>query len=200
MNLWRFILLVLGVIGDRATWFERVAADCEARGMMRTLPAMDAQGRDVPGTAFAHRYFVVQCRRLWFPFSIAIHHIVSSDPERFHTHEAEYLSWLLQGSYWEHALCGERALRRQGSVRFRGARTLHRVELRSKSVWSVFMLGPKSNVPGFLDDQGRHRRWDYFLYGHHKDTWDGLWPDLVHDVERRTAANCAKHCTPGVTS
>jgi hypothetical protein len=62
--------------------------------------------------------------------------------------------------------------RRPGSFRFRAAKTLHYVTLYNGPSWSLFITGPKTLVNGFMSTEGRHIRWDSYLFKKRMDHHD----------------------------
>ena len=157
---WRYV-----VFGRELTWYKRLAAELVRIGKSKCLPCLLDKSQ-----TFAYRYYLVIYRRWWFPFSIVIHQICSSDDPIYHTHESSYFTWILEGGYIEHTIDGP-TKRRPGSFRFRAAKTLHYVDLYNGPSWSLFITGPKTLINGFMHPRG-HVRWDSYLFKKRMDNHD----------------------------
>ena len=157
---WRHV-----VFGKCDTWYKRLASELVRIGKSKQLPCL----LDTSKT-FAYRYYLVIYRRWWFPFSVVIHQICNSDDPIYHTHEASYFTWILEGGYIEHTTDGP-VKRRPGSFRFRAAKTLHYVDLYNGPSWSLFVTGPKTLINGFMHPKG-HVRWDSYLFKKRMDKHD----------------------------
>lgn len=128
-------------------WFERLGAWLETRGLMRVIPDHLNPDRD-----YLQRYYLIGGpRHRWF--TLCLHKILVSDDDGLHDHPFCYASFILDGSYVEHTPKGS-FLRRPGSFRFRSSRSFHRLELKSKCVWSLFFMGPRTRGWGFLTKRG----------------------------------------------
>jgi hypothetical protein len=67
---------------------------------------------------------------------LRIHNIRESDGDReLHDHPFDFVSVVLKGGYWEHTADGKQKFYGPGSILFRKAETLHRLELPMK--WSL---------------------------------------------------------------
>lgn len=98
-------------------------------------------------------------------FGLRVHNIVRSDADReLHDHPFSFVSIILAGGYWEHTVDGRKTWYGPGSVIFRSADVLHRLEL-DKSypnepmsvecpAWTIVLRGPETRVWGFLTDKG----------------------------------------------
>lgn len=88
----------------------------------------------------------------WWPWPIRLHHIRSEDWDRdLHDHPSWYRTIILRGWYVEQDLYGEKHLRQQGETKTATADTFHRItEISPGGVWTIFIMGPKSNEWGFL--------------------------------------------------
>lgn len=109
---------------------------------------------------YLRRWFIIP-RNRWF--NVYLHHFCrSDDPRALHDHPWANMSVLLRGSYVEVTPKG-RFLRRPFRPVLRGATAAHRVELiAGKSVWSLFITGPKQRSWGFHCPKG-WRPWQEFV-------------------------------------
>jgi len=97
------------------------------------------------------RYYLFLKDRKRFPFNIFLHNFHKGDLDDLHDHPWPYLTFIIKGGYWEHIESGERVWRGRFSFRFRGSRSLHRIELEpSVDVWTLFAVGPKLREWGFI--------------------------------------------------
>lgn len=109
-------------------------------------------------------------RRWWFCrtklFSAYLHRFGSSDDARaVHDHPAANLSIVLAGRYREHFHDGTYKDRGPGSIVFRQARLLHRLELLTPTVTTLFFFGPRTREWGFMtQDDGwiHHDEWEAY--------------------------------------
>lgn len=93
-------------------------------------------------------------------FNVYLHKIVRSDDDRaLHDHPWWNLSLVLRGGYLECTPRGQK-WRGPGSLVFRAAKALHRLEVGPAS-WSLFLTGPRFREWGFACPQG-WRRWQEF--------------------------------------
>lgn len=91
------------------------------------------KGRDFPRTLlgiYIHRFYR------------------GDDDSALHDHQWPSISIVLSGGYWERTQFGV-VWRKPGSIRLRGRRSFHQVELdakrsRGKPVWTLFIVGPHS--------------------------------------------------------
>jgi hypothetical protein len=85
---------------------------------------------------------------------LRLHHIVRGDSDReLHDHPFSFVSIILRGGYIEHTLDGRSVRYGPGSVVFRSAEALHRLEL-GKPAWTFVLRGPIRRDWGFLADEG----------------------------------------------
>ena len=105
------------------------------------------------------RYYLFLKDRGNFPFNVVLHKILKSDQDDLHDHPWPWISIILKGGYWEHMIRKKRPQWRGfGSISFRSSRTLHRIELRRDvedkelPCWTLFVMGPKGRVWGFVKD------------------------------------------------
>ncbi len=137
-------------------------------------------GRDAP---YLRRWHVIPRNRF---FNIYFHHFLRSDDDRaLHDHPWINISWLLSGSYDEWAPAKghdghTRTTRNEGALVFRRPTSLHRIQLRARSVfkkeqgsrlpvhylveepvWTLFITGPVVREWGFACPQG-WRHWKDF--------------------------------------
>lgn len=134
-------------------WFERLAA---SRG-----PDFIIGGTENP---YMLRWWVIPKNRF---FNIYLHKFLRSDDDRaLHDHPWWNLSYILDGAYTEETIAAggvhKRVLYEAGSVRFRRAKSAHRVELTHGSCWSLFVTGPIIRQWGFHCPQG-WRHWKDFV-------------------------------------
>ena len=79
-----------------------------------------------------------------------LHHIVRSDADReLHDHPFSFVSIILRGGYWEHLADGTRTWHGPGSILFRSAEVLHRLEL-PRPAWTFVFRGPIRRPWGFM--------------------------------------------------
>lgn len=99
------------------------------------------------------RYYLFLKERKRFPINIFLHNILVSDDDRaLHDHPWGFCSIILRGGYWEHTPKG-RFWRKPGSIRFAGAKSLHRIELEPNTdVWTIFITSKRVRDWGFIDN------------------------------------------------
>ena len=86
---------------------------------------------------------------------IYLHRFGRSDTERaLHDHPWPWTTILLEGAYREHTPEGT-FLRERGAVVSRAATDLHRVELVTETVWTLFITGKAERDWGFSLPDGR---------------------------------------------
>lgn len=102
-------------------------------------------------------------------WGIRIHCIERSDADReLHDHPFWFVSFILSGGYYEHTPDGRRTWYGPGSIVFRSADTLHRLELAQESVarytpaWTFVIRGRYARLWGFLD-AGIWTTWQKFV-------------------------------------
>jgi hypothetical protein len=129
------------------------------------VPYLDrgSAGLDTDGTGplpWRHRPFSRALQHL--DVAVRVHHILRSDDDRaFHDHPWPYVTIVLRGGYVEVTplyddsgiYVGDRRVwRGPGSVLWRPARSLHRLEVESgQTAWTLFITGPKCQTWGFVD-------------------------------------------------
>lgn len=99
-------------------------------------------------------------------FNIYLHRFLRSDDDRaLHDHPWLNCSYLLEGSYTEHTIraggVNHSRTATPGSIKFRRAKTAHRVELHDGPCWSLFITGPVIREWGFHCPSG-WRSWKIF--------------------------------------
>lgn len=109
------------------------------------------------------RWWIIPRNRF---FNVYLHHFLRSDDDRaLHDHPWWNVSLLLQGEYTEHTIAAggvkEKAIRREGQFKFRGARFAHCIELHAGPCWTLFVTGPIIREWGFHCPQG-WRHWKIF--------------------------------------
>lgn len=122
------------------------------------------------GSLYMRRWRIIHTP--WF--GIRIHNIVRSDDDReLHDHPFSFVSFILKGGYNEYTPRGGPDWYGPGSVIFRRAEDLHRLELRRKrgfnlggairvpdqtspevSAWTFVIRGPTRRQWGFMTDKG----------------------------------------------
>lgn len=86
---------------------------------------------------------------------LRLHHILRSDDDRdFHDHPMDFVSLILWGSYIEHLPDGRSETYRPGFLNIKQAEDLHRLELKSRSVWTFVVAGPIRRRWGFMTSDG----------------------------------------------
>jgi hypothetical protein len=100
---------------------------------------------------YLQRWHVIPRNRF---FNVYLHRFLRSDDDRaLHDHPWINLSILLRGTYTEHTIAAggvhQRAVRKAGDFKLRGARTAHRVELTHGTCWTLFITGPRLRSWGF---------------------------------------------------
>lgn len=113
-----------------------------------------------------------QVKRWWViprnkVFNIYLHHFLRSDEDRaLHDHPWMNMSLLLIGSYVEHTILAGgvevRKTYRAGDIKFRRAKTAHRLELTEGPMWTLFITGPVTRNWGFHCPKG-WRYWKEFV-------------------------------------
>ncbi len=141
-------------------WFERLAARIRRKGPEYVWDIPVHQPRDTPPDQiskepYLSRYYLTGDRkkRLCSWFNVVLHEFHQSDEFRPHSHPFCFLSIVLKTGYWEHTKFGGRQWRRPWTVRFRGTRSFHWVEVdpNRPKPWTLVFFGPR--VPqdwGFL--------------------------------------------------
>jgi len=114
-------------------------------------------GRNGTGEQFLYieRFFLMRKHRVFGAF---LHKIWASDPEGVHDHPWWNFSLVLRGGYWEEDHTGRRKWMGPGSMRFRTARELHRLELdpeQTEPTISFFVYGKRERDWGWLE----HGKW-----------------------------------------
>lgn len=104
-----------------------------------------------PDNPYLLRWFVIP--RNWI-FNVYLHNFRRSDDDRaLHDHPWLNLSILLDGEYVEHTIpaggVNHRTRYAAGNLKFRGARSAHRVELNAGPCWTLFITGPRIREWGF---------------------------------------------------
>jgi hypothetical protein len=117
------------------------------------------------------RRWLIGPRWAW---GLRVHCIERSDADReLHDHPWWFVSIILRGGYWEHTLDGRRTWYGPGSIVFRSADTLHRIELdtectqarkrglhtgsclsRPVPAWTLVLRGRRARAWGFLTADG----------------------------------------------
>lgn len=144
----------------------------------------------VDGQLYLRRFFITP--RSW-PVRVFLHRIYLSDAGLLlHCHPWSWLGFIITGGYIEHLprsghVLGEllgtiRRRIRPGSVVFRRAEHVHRVELvDGRPAWTCLFVGRTRRVWGFYHDDGTWVDWRTHL-GLPKDTADSP-EDVVRAVQ-----------------
>lgn len=138
-------------------WYHHLDAAC-MNVAMRRAPDLTIYRQD--GKTYIQRWHLIPHNRF---FNVYYHVMHQSDDDRaLHDHKAHNVSIVTFNGYWEHSK-GRRIWRGPGSVVFRRAQTMHRLEL-EETQWGI--QGSSSifiKLPDF-------RRWGY-------DCQDKGWVD-----------------------
>ena len=116
------------------------------------------------GDWYLLRWWVIPRNKL---FNIYLHKFLRSDDDRaLHDHPWLNCSLLLQGEYTEHSIMAggvhDKQIYKAGDLKFRRAKTAHRVELHAGPCWSLFITGPVTRTWGFHCERG-WRPWQEFV-------------------------------------
>lgn len=96
----------------------------------------------------------------WLP-GLRVHQIVRSDDDRaLHDHPFDFITFILKGGYWEHLADGSRTFHGPGTVLFRRAEMLHRLEL--NRTWRVI---------GLCESDDEVPAWTFVIRGPHRREW-----------------------------
>ncbi|MCW5678430.1 MAG: hypothetical protein KIT65_10850 [Xanthobacteraceae bacterium] len=138
-------------------FIHRVLLQLANKTMMRRAPDF------IIGDHYLHRWWIIPRNRF---FNIYLHHFLKSDEDRaLHDHPWWNISLLLDGEYTEHTIdaggVNVRTVRKAGEVKYRGAKSAHRVELHNGPCWTLFITGPRIREWGFHCPNG-WRHWKEF--------------------------------------
>ena|ERR1700691_3391806 len=106
--------------------------------------------------SYLKRWWVIPRNKF---FNIYLHEILRPDDDRaLHDHPWHNVSLILRNGYMEKTVKGD-FWRKEGSITFRTAQTLHRLMLPIKQnsyvpCWSLFITGPRFREWGFQCPQG----------------------------------------------
>ena len=114
--------------------------------------------REIPnrntGDPYLTRYYLAG--KMEAPY-VALHQFHDSDDDgALHDHPWPMLSLVLKGRYTEHTIKGP-VVRRVGSLKVRGCKSFHSVEIDPKhagNVWTLCVMGPRLHEWGFLNEEG----------------------------------------------
>ncbi len=111
-------------------------------------PSVIIGGEDDP---YLRRWWLIPRNRF---FNVYLHHFCRSDSDlALHDHPWWNLSLLLTSRYAEHSIeaggIHTRVERRAGDLKFRAAKTAHRIEIIDGPVWTIFVTGPVIREWGF---------------------------------------------------
>jgi len=103
------------------------------------------------------RYYIFRKPFKWMP-SVYLHCFHDSDEDlELHNHDwHRSVSFILSGTYLEERLVGNKIVTRilnPGDLNFIKDKDFHRIELKSKRVWTLFFSGSKTKAKGwgFID-------------------------------------------------
>jgi hypothetical protein len=106
------------------------------------------------------RYYIFRKPFKWLP-SVYLHCFHSSDEDmELHNHDWNHsISLILSGSYLEERFINNKIVTKifkPGNINYIRDKDFHRVELKSKRVWTLFISGSKVNAAGwgFLSRDG----------------------------------------------
>lgn len=125
-----------------------------------------------PVGTYLERWHVIPRNRF---LNVYLHRFLRSDDDRaLHDHPWWSCSIILSGGYFEHLADGTKRWRPRGTVKFRGARSAHRIELpanmpKGYQVITLFITGPKFREWGFHCPKG-WRHWREFTSGPNGDS------------------------------
>jgi hypothetical protein len=113
---------------------------------------------------YMQRWWIIPRNRF---FNVYLHHFLRSDDDRaLHDHPWWNVSLLLDGAYVEHTIAAggvQHAIRYCAcELKFRTAKSAHRVEITDGPTWSLFITGPAIRNWGFHCPKG-WRRWQDFV-------------------------------------
>lgn len=156
-----FVFLVPGALLLWALWattnWERVGQWCQ----QKILGRLDIWFN---GSRYMRRWLFGS--KKWY--GLRVHCIERSDADReLHDHPFSFVTLIVRGGYWEHTADGQRKWYGPGSILFRSAEVLHRIELgrmpghldgwvyaQDKPAWTIVIRGPYRRKWGFLTEQG----------------------------------------------
>jgi hypothetical protein len=131
--------MLRGVPGSVRKWF---------LGWVRLTPHFVVGGADSP---YLKRWYVIPRNPV---FNVYLHQFLRDDDDRaLHDHPSDNVSILLVGSYREHLESGSR-VKCAGDVIRRTATMPHRIQLITKTCWTLFITGPRKRVWGFHCPRG----------------------------------------------
>ena len=112
------------------------------------------------GTTYMKRWRFIHTKA----FGVRIHKIERSDQDReLHDHPFSFVSIILKGGYIEETVDGRKTFYGPGSILFRSADTLHRLDLvktvpgvngTETPAWTFVIRGPERRQWGFLTPAG----------------------------------------------
>lgn len=135
----------------------------------------------VSGADYMRRWWLIPYNR--FGISCRVHEILQSDDDRaYHDHPWWYITIVLRGGYWEVRPKYDRSGIYQGpqrtwigpgAIRFRPAKSWHRLELGGTTAYTLFICGRKSQEWGGLPNPATKLHWR-----------ECFKPSVPHKVER----------------
>jgi hypothetical protein len=101
--------------------------------------------------AYLKRWYLIPRNRF---LNVYFHRFEESDGQDVHDHPWWNVSIVLRGRYREHYHDGTSKIRRPGSIVVRHPLVLHRLEILTPRVNTLFLTGPRLRVWGFLTRAG----------------------------------------------
>lgn len=116
-------------------------------------------GMNNPDGPYMFRWYLIPRNHY---LNLYLHKFLRDDDDRaLHDHPWWFVSIIIHGRYSEIIPPGEEIKRHRFSIAFRPAIWRHRVILKTKTVWSIVLTGPKIRTWGFWCPQG-FVRWQDF--------------------------------------
>lgn len=117
-----------------------------------------------PADPYMRRWFIIPRNAV---FNVYLHEFLRSDDDRaLHDHPWWNISIILANCYVEQTILAggvnKRRVYTAGDVKFRAARSAHRVELANGKCWTLFITGPRLREWGFHCPSG-WKHWTKFV-------------------------------------
>lgn len=110
---------------------------------------------------YLERFYYLNLR----PFArIVIHRFFKSDIDGLHDHPWGFQNYIFSGGYWESTKEGK-FWREPGYHSAQDCNFFHRIELdkNAPDTWTLFMMGPREQEWGFLDENGNWMQNEEYL-------------------------------------
>ncbi len=132
-------------------WFNFVESFCIYFATFFRLNVREIYRRD--NSKYLTRYYIFRKPVKWMP-SIYLHCFHASDEDmELHNHDwNRSFSFILCGSYLEERLINNKIVSRilkPGEINYIRANDFHRIELKTKRVWTLFISGSKTKAKGW---------------------------------------------------